>query len=61
MNGMLKNLKRNCDIMHVAPFATISISNIVFKDAGLFSSAFFYVTLERSDRVQGCLTQEFNN
>jgi hypothetical protein len=41
MNGMLKNLKRNCDIMHVAPFATISISNIVFKDAGLFSSAFF--------------------
>jgi hypothetical protein len=40
MNGMLKNLKRNCDIMHVAPFATISISNIVFKDAELFSSAF---------------------
>ena len=40
MNGMLKNLKRNCDIMHVAPFATISISIFSFI-AGLFSSAIF--------------------
>jgi hypothetical protein len=42
MNGMLKNAKRNCDIMHVAPFATISISNIVFKDAEPFGSALFF-------------------
>ena len=41
MNGMLKNAKRNCDIMHVAPFATLSISNIVFKDAEPFGSALF--------------------
>ena len=41
MNGMLKNAKRNCDIMHVAPFATISISNIVFKDAEPVGSALF--------------------
>ena len=54
MNGMLKNLKRNCDIMHVAPFATISISNIVFKDAGLFSSAIFLFLrhCERSEAIQ---------
>ena len=41
MNGMLKNAKRNCDIMHVTPFATISISNVVFKDAEPFGSALF--------------------
>lgn len=42
MNGMLKNAKRNCDIMHVAPFATISISIFDFKDAEPFGSAFLF-------------------
>ena len=41
MNGMLKNAKHNCDIMHVAPFATISISIFDFKDAEPFGSALF--------------------
>ena len=41
MNGMLKNLKRNCDIMHVAPFTTISISIFSFI-AGLLVQQFFY-------------------
>jgi len=52
------------DAVKVFPFSDFII-------AEPFGSAFFlpsvkatltpYVTLERSDRVQGCLTQEFNN
>ena len=54
MNGMLKNAKRNCDIMHVAPFATISISNIVFKDAEPFGSAFLFSTKKVDLSARSC-------
>ena len=40
MNVMLKNLKLNCDMHSVAPFAAFAISNDDFN-AGPFGSAFF--------------------
>jgi hypothetical protein len=66
---MMNKAKAPCgtdgsDAVKVFPFSD-------FDFAEPFGSAFFlpsvkatltpYVTLERSDRVQGCLTQEFNN
>ena len=54
MNGMLKNAKRNCDIMHVAPFAAFAISIFDFIDAEPFGSAFLFFLrhCERSEAIQ---------
>ena len=56
MNVMLKNLKLNCDMHSVAPFAAFAISNIDFI-AGPFGSAFFLQCHpERSRRIQDGFT-----
>ena len=41
MNVITRNVKYACDMHDVAPFATISISIIDFKDAEPFGSALF--------------------